>query len=241
MAKILIVEDEHDISELIKLSLLPANYEIHCVYHGLDAQKAIEEFKPDLLILDWMLPGKEGIEILKNLRENAENSETGVLMLSALDQVDHKVQGLERGADDYMAKPFSPKELLLRVKAILRRKEANNLDSPKAELAQIPCIEGASFDRNKMDFFIDKNPSYLTITEYKLLWYLFENSPKIITRDELLKEVWGYSEGVYSRTLDTHIRRVRQKLGSYAHLVQTVRGEGYQWPRSKSTTNANKL
>lgn len=153
-------------------------------------------------------------------------------MLSALDQVDNKVQGLERGADDYMAKPFSPKELLLRVQAILRRREATSSDTSESNLNQVSCADGASFDRNKMDFIIDNEPAYLTITEYKLLWYLFKKSPKIITRDELLKEVWGYSEGVYSRTLDTHIRRVRQKLGRFSHLVQTVRGEGYQWQSS---------
>jgi len=229
MAKILIIEDEEHIAELINISLLQEGYEIEIVHHGLDAQKAIAKFKPDLLVLDWMLPGKEGIDILKELRESSEYADTGVLMLSALDQIDNKIEGLERGADDYMAKPFSPKELLLRVQAILRRREASLVDNSIAAFKQVTCTQGASFDRNKMDFIIDGEPVYLTITEYKLLWYLFEKNPKIIARDELLKEVWGYSDGVYSRTLDTHIRRVRQKLGRCSNVILTVRGEGYQW------------
>ena len=229
MAKLLIIEDEEDIAKLIELSLAQANYEIKWVQHGLDAAQAIESFEPDLVVLDWMLPGKEGIDILKELRENPSANDIGVLMLSALDQIDNKVEGLERGADDYIAKPFSPKELLLRVQAILRRREASSKPKDEAVSSQIEATKGAIFDRDKMDFIIDSEPSYLTITEYKLLWYLFENSPKIITRDELLEKVWGYNTGVYSRTLDTHIRRLRQKLATYSAVVKTIRGEGYQW------------
>ena len=228
-SKILIIEDEEHIAELIKISLLQEGYEIEMVHHGLDAQKAIAKFKPDLIVLDWMLPGKEGIDILKELRECSEYADTGVMMLGALDQINNKIEGLERGADDYMAKPFSPKELLLRVQAILRRREASLVDNSMAAFKQVTSTQGASFNRNKMDFIIDGEPVYLTITEYKLLWYLFEKNPKIIARDELLKEVWGYSDGVYSRTLDTHIRRVRQKLGRCSNVILTVRGEGYQW------------
>lgn len=221
MQKILIVEDERDISDLVAFNLQRNGYEAVQTYDGIDAVEAARRERPDLIVLDLMLPGKDGFGVLKDLRRDPRTRVIPVIMLTARAQTEDRILGLEAGADDYLTKPFSPKELILRVQAILKR-----ADAPPG------AVEYASgpfrFDKNSLKFYLDGEEVDLTSTEFKLLLFLAERSGKPQDRNDLLRSVWGYSDEVHSRTLDTHMKRLRQKLGEHAGLIETVRGIGYR-------------
>ena len=183
------------------------------------AELAILE-RPDLVILDLMLPGKDGYGVFKELRRDSRSRDIPVIMLTARAQTEDRIQGLEAGADDYLTKPFSPKELMLRVQAVLKRSDG----PPGAvEVTYGPF----RFDKNSLKFYLSGQPVELTSTEFKLLLFLTERAGKAQDRNDLLRTVWGYSDEVHSRTLDTHMKRLRQKLGEHAAMVETVRGIGY--------------
>ena len=220
MQKILIVEDEPDIVELVSFNLERAGFITVTATDGIHALAQAWSEQPDLVILDLMLPGKDGFAVFKELRRDARTSKTPVIMLTARAQTEDRIKGLEAGADDYLTKPFSPKELLLRTQSVLRR----SADVPGPSLYECGPL---TFDKSSLKFFLSKNPVDLTSTEFKLLLYLSERSGTPQRREDLLRHVWGYSEDVHSRTLDTHMKRVRKKLGDYAELVETVRGVGY--------------
>jgi two-component system phosphate regulon response regulator PhoB len=173
------------------------------------------------VILDLMLPGKDGYSVFKELRRDSRTSHTPVLMLTARAQTEDRIKGLEAGADDYLTKPFSPKELVLRVNAIMRRTES---------LPGTVEVSAGPFrlDKNSMKFYLEKEEIDLTSTEFKLLLYFVERPDSTQDRNEVLRNVWGYSDEVHSRTLDTHMKRLRTKLGLHANLVETVRGIGYR-------------
>lgn len=221
MQKILIVEDERDISDLVAFNLQRNGYEAVQTYDGIDAVEVARRERPDLIVLDLMLPGKDGFGVLKDLRRDPRTRVIPVIMLTARAQTEDRILGLEAGADDYLTKPFSPKELILRVQAILKR-----ADAPPG------VVEYASgpfrFDKNSLKFYLDGEEVDLTSTEFKLLLFLAERSGKPQDRNDLLRSVWGYSDEVHSRTLDTHMKRLRQKLGEHAGLIETVRGIGYR-------------
>ena len=220
MQKILIVEDEPDVADLVAFNLDRAGYETVLAHDGLVAvDKAMAE-SPDLILLDLMLPGKDGFAVFKDLRRDSRTSDTPVIMLTARAQTGDRIQGLEAGADDYLTKPFSPKELLLRVQSVLRRTHS----PPGAVEFEFGPFR---FDKNNLKFYLQNEPVDLTTTEFKLLLYLSERAGTPQSRHDLLRHVWGYSDEVHSRTLDTHMKRVRQKLGNHAHMVETVRGVGY--------------
>jgi two-component system phosphate regulon response regulator PhoB len=220
MQKILIVEDERDIADLIGFNLERNGYAVVKAYDGISGTDTALRERPDLIILDLMLPGRDGYGVFKELRRDARTAQIPVIMLTARAQTEDRIQGLEAGADDYLTKPFSPKELMLRVSAVLKR-----ADGPPGtvEFNYGPF----RFDKNAVKFYIDGEPVDLTATEFKLLLYLCERGGKAQDRNELLRTVWGYSDEVHSRTLDTHMKRLRQKLGGYGPLVETVRGVGY--------------
>lgn len=221
MQKILIVEDERDIADLIGFNLERAGFEVLKAFDGISGAETALRERPDLVILDLMLPGKDGYGVFKDLRRDARGRDIPVIMLTARAQTEDRIQGLEAGADDYLTKPFSPKELLLRVQAVLKRAEG----SPGAvEVSHGPFL----FDKNSLKFYLDGEPVELTSTEFKLLLYLTERAGKPQDRNDLLRAVWGYSDDVHSRTLDTHMKRLRQKLGDHAAIVETVRGTGYR-------------
>jgi len=221
MHRVLVVEDEVDIADLIRFNLERAGYEVLKAHDGIaGTQIAIKE-RPDLVVLDLMLPGRDGYGVFKELRRDARTAEIPVIMLTARAQTEDRIQGLEAGADDYLTKPFSPKELVLRVNAILKR-----VDAPPGIVEYE--FGPFRFDKNSVKFYLENEPLDLTSTEFKLLLYLCERSGKTQDRNDLLRVVWGYSDEVHSRTLDTHMKRLRQKLGSHAGLIETVRGVGYQ-------------
>jgi two-component system phosphate regulon response regulator PhoB len=220
MQKILIVEDERDIADLVGFNLERAGYNVLKAHDGITgAEVAIRE-RPDLVILDLMLPGKDGYGVFKEIRRDSRSRDIPVIMLTARAQTEDRIQGLEAGADDYLTKPFSPKELMLRVQAVLKRS-----DGPPGtvEVTYGPF----RFDKNSLKFYLDGEPVELTSTEFKLLLFLTERAGKAQDRNDLLRTVWGYSDEVHSRTLDTHMKRLRQKLGDHAAMVETVRGIGY--------------
>jgi two-component system phosphate regulon response regulator PhoB len=220
MHKILIVEDEHDIAELIAFNLRRAGYEVVMAHDGIEGTMVAMRERPSLIVLDLMLPGRDGFGVFRELRRDARTVNIPVIMLTARAQTEDRIQGLEVGADDYLTKPFSPKELLLRIQAILKRS-----DGPpgSAEFSHGPF----RFDKNALKFYIDDEPVDLTSTEFKLLLFLCERAGRPQERNDLLRTVWGYSDEVHSRTLDTHMKRLRQKLGERGSWIETVRGVGY--------------
>jgi two-component system phosphate regulon response regulator PhoB len=220
MQKILIVEDERDIADLVGFNLERAGYEVLKAHDGITGAETAIQQRPDLIILDLMLPGKDGYGVFKEIRRDPRSRNIPVIMLTARAQTEDRIHGLEAGADDYLTKPFSPKELMLRVQAVLKRS-----DGPPG---QVEFSFGPfRFDKNALKFYLEGEPVELTSTEFKLLLFLTERAGKAQDRNDLLRTVWGYSDEVHSRTLDTHMKRLRQKLGEHAAMVETVRGIGY--------------
>jgi two-component system, OmpR family, phosphate regulon response regulator PhoB len=220
MQRVLIIEDERDIADLIGFNLERAGYEVSKAHDGIEGASMALHLCPDLVILDLMLPGKDGFKVFKEIRRDARTRDVPVIMLTARAQTEDRIKGLEAGADDYLTKPFSPKELMLRVQAVLKRSET----AP----GSVSFEHGPfRFDKNDLKFYLEGEPVELTSTEFKLLVFLSERAGKPQDRNDLLRTVWGYSDDVHSRTLDTHMKRLRQKLGEHAAMVETIRGIGY--------------
>ncbi|MEZ5305404.1 MAG: response regulator transcription factor, partial [Verrucomicrobiales bacterium] len=177
-----------------------------------------------LIVLDLMLPGKDGIQVFKEVRKDPRTRTTPVIMLTAKAQTADRIKGLEEGADDYVTKPFSPKELVLRVKAVLKRSHMVNA----GESGRLTSGD-FMLDKENLKLFLAGEQVDLTVTEFKLLALLMERTGHPQDRDDLLREVWGYSDQIYTRTLDTHVKRLREKLGRHADAIRTVRGVGYEF------------
>ncbi|CAN5343457.1 response regulator transcription factor [soil metagenome] len=222
MQKILVVDDEADILDLIAMNLKRQGFEVISAYDGISAVEKARSEKPDLIVLDLMLPGKDGFTVFRELRADGRSASVPVIMLTAKSELDDKIAGLELGADDYLTKPFSPRELLLRVRALLRRASKVRSDA---------TLKKGDFqlERDSLRFFLAGQPVDLTATEFKLLRLLVEAEDKVQDREHLLREVWGYNDSTMTRTLDTHIKRLREKLGPHAGHIQTVRGVGYRF------------
>jgi two-component system, OmpR family, phosphate regulon response regulator PhoB len=223
--KILIVEDDPNIAKLVEYNLEKAGFKTKAVGSGEDALAVISKEKFDLMVLDIMLPGADGLEICKKVKGNKKLSSTKVLMLTAKGEEVDKLLGFELGADDYVVKPFSPRELVLRVKAILRRNEPVTDD--------ILSYDKLSVDVNNHDVFIGSKKVVLTTMEFKLLTVLLSNKGNVQTREALLERVWDMSSEVTTRTIDTHIKRLRQKLDKYGKNIETVRNLGYRFVELK--------
>ena len=222
MHKVLIAEDEADIRQLISFNLERESYDTLLAGDGEEAVLIAYNKIQDLIILDLMLPKMDGFSVFKELRLDSRTKDIPVIMLTAKAQLDDVIAGLEMGADDYLTKPFSPKELVLRVKALLKRvktsKGSTIVKSGKIRL-----------DKNTLHCFIEDKKIDLTPTEFKLLLLLIERVGNAQNRSDLLREVWGYRETANSRTLDTHMKRLREKLGELSRCIETVRGVGYQY------------
>lgn len=222
--RIAVVEDEPDIAEIIAYNLGREGFEVKHAEHGTEGLKLIKEWRPDMAILDIMLPGMDGVEICRNIRQAERIRDMPIIMLSAKDDEIDVVLGLRMGADDYITKPFSPRELLERVKAILRRRRINDEDT-QTQLVYGPL----SIDQERHEVKLDGQLVELTATEFKILSCLIERPGRVFKRDDLLARVLGDDAIVIDRTIDVHIRSIRKKLGEQRELIETVRGVGYRF------------
>ena len=222
--KILIVDDESAIRDMLRVALEMADYECLEASNAQDAHALIVDEKPDLILLDWMMPGTSGIELARRLKRDEVTSAIPIIMLTAKGEEDNKIQGLEVGADDYITKPFSPRELVARLKAVLRRAGPNVSGLPIT--VQGLCLDPSSHRVTINEHSVDMGP-----TEYRLLEFFLTHQERAYTRGQLLDHVWGGNVYVEERTVDVHIRRLRKALSidDHENLVQTVRGTGYRF------------
>lgn len=222
-ANILIVEDESPILELLALNISQAGYNPLRAISAEHAEKLISEALPDIILLDWMLPGMSGIDFAKKLRSNALTKAIPIIMLTARSDELDKVKGLEVGADDYITKPFSPRELNARIKAVLRRKAPELTED-------LLTINGLELDPVSHRVTGNNKPLEMGPTEFRLLHFLMSNPERVYSRSQLLDKVWGSQIFIEDRTVDVHIRRLRNILAQSQHenLIQTVRGSGYR-------------
>jgi two-component system phosphate regulon response regulator PhoB len=221
--RVLIVEDEKDVREMLRLNLKMGGFDVLEAQNGAEGLAIAKAELPSVVILDLMMPEMSGMEVCRALRRNPATSRIPILMLTAKSTEGDKVAGLEVGADDYVTKPFSPRELLLRVRAVARRQPDQGVSKPAPVKAG-----GIELDRSSMTATIGSKKLVLTSTEYRLLDLLVRRAGTILSREVLLSEVWGYQANLDTRTVDTHVRRLRDKLGKAGAVIQTVRGSGYR-------------
>jgi len=224
MASVLVVDDEPDIREVIRFALEGAGFRVYEAGHADEARKLLGAESPDLLLLDWMLPGRSGLELAQKLKQSAATHATPIIMVSAKYEEEDRVKGLDTGADDYITKPFSPRELVARVKAVLRRVKPSG-PGDRIEISGL-CIDNVSHRVSANDKRIDIAP-----TEYRLLHFLMTHSDRAFSRTQLLDQVWGDQVYVEERTVDVHVRRLRKALEATKrdYMLQTVRGMGYRF------------
>lgn len=221
--KILIVDDEAPIREMIAITLEMADYECVEAENTRQAHEIMLDGLPDLLLLDWMLPGMNGIDFARRLKKDDFTSDLPIIMLTAKGEEDNKIFGLEAGADDYITKPFSPRELTARIKAVLRRTTPKGVENPIE-------VSGLLLDPVCHRVLSHNSPVEIGPTEYRLLQFFMTHQERAYSRSQLLDQVWGGNVYVEERTVDVHIRRLRKALGKgHDHLIQTVRGTGYRF------------
>lgn len=220
---VLVVDDEQDVLDLVVYNLQKAGYKTQTARDGATALQKARELQPSLIVLDLMLPQMDGTEICKRLKAEPKTAAIPIIMLTAKAEEVDRVVGLELGADDYVTKPFSPREVLLRVKSILRRTRG------EAKPTEVLKHGDLIVDTAKHEVSVKNKVIELTATEFKLLAMLMERRGRVQSRDRLLTDVWGYEGDVDTRTVDTHVRRLREKLGKVADLIETVRGVGYRF------------
>ncbi|TXR51483.1 phosphate regulon transcriptional regulator PhoB [Reinekea thalattae] len=220
---ILIVDDEAAIREVIAAALEMAGYHTIEAANGQDAHGLVVDQKPDLILLDWMMPHVSGVELARRLKRDPLTAEIPIIMLTAKGEEDHKIAGLEAGADDYITKPFSPRELVARLKAVLRRSTPAGIDAPID-------VNGLRLDPNSHRVTAHSAELSMGPTEFRLLQFFMSHPERAYTRSQLLDQVWGGNVYVDERTVDVHIRRLRKALGDeFKPLIQTVRGTGYRF------------
>jgi two-component system phosphate regulon response regulator PhoB len=224
MSRILVVEDEQDLQQVLDYNLRQGGYEVTATQLGVEGLKLAREQKPDLVLLDLMLPDLSGTEVCKQLKENPATRGTPVIMLTARGEEIDRVVGFELGADDYVVKPFSVRELMLRIQAILRRgrTEERGVDAT-VEFGKL------KIDRGAHRIWVDGVEVELTALEFKLLVTLYDRRNRVQTRSALLDDVWGIQADITTRTVDTHVKRLREKLEAARDYVETVRGVGYRF------------
>ena len=226
-ARILIIEDEPDIRKTIDYNLSKESFEVFQASSIAEGEKSILDNPPDAIILDLMLPDGSGLTLCRDIKSDSATSHIPIILLTAkADEVD-RVIGFELGADDYVTKPFSVRELILRVKAILKRQPAESIASSDSLIN----FGGLSLNLDAHQVFINGAETSFTALEFRLLKHLIDRRGRVQTRDQLLQEVWGYSAEITTRTVDTHIKRLREKLGSVGEYIQTIRGVGYRFSK----------
>ena len=219
---ILVVDDEADVHDLVRYHLIRAGFEVDVAASGTAALLAARQRRPDAIVLDIMLPQMSGTEVLQKLKLEIDTAQIPVLMLTAKGLLSERIAGLELGVDDYITKPFSPRELVLRVQNLLRRIRETRT-SITVE------VDGFCLDKSNFEITVQGKRLDLTTTEFKLLATLVERRGRTLSRETLLQDVWGYENAIDTRTVDTHVRRLREKLGGAASRIVTVRGEGYRF------------
>ncbi|NLK27768.1 MAG: response regulator transcription factor [Clostridiales bacterium] len=227
MERIYIIEDDESIRELLKVALEGFGYQIMAYESAEPALEAMKVNKPDMAVFDIMLPGMDGLTAIKLIREDSKLKHIPIICLTAKDKELDKVVGLDAGADDYITKPFGVLELAARIRSLLRRANKTNSDD-------IIKMKSLTINPQTREIINDNKPVELTYKEYELLLYLVENSSRVVSRDELLNQIWGYDYDGESRTLDIHIRTLRQKLGPIGtECIKTVRSVGYRFIKSE--------
>jgi len=226
---ILIVDDEKPIRDMLRIALEMADYTCLEAENAQQAHSLVVDQKPSLILLDWMMPGTSGIELARRLKRDELTRAIPVIMLTAKGEEDHKIQGLDIGADDYISKPFSPRELVARLKAVLRRTYP---DADKQEIT----VAGLHLDASSQRVSINGQPADMGPTEYRLLAFFMSHQERAYSRGQLLDHVWGGNVYVEERTVDVHIRRLRKalSLGDHDRFIQTVRGTGYRFSSKMS-------
>jgi two-component system phosphate regulon response regulator PhoB len=235
--RVLVIEDEADIRDLLSYNLQSGGYQVRSVETGQLGLVAVDEFEPDVVLLDLMLPDVSGTEVCRRIRSRTETAQPAIIMLTAKGEEIDRVVGFEVGADDYVVKPFSVRELLLRVNAVLRGR--SGLPAVVNDKRTAPVVPVTKSRRKyavgplKVDVdghyvYVKQNEIHVSAIEMRLLVYLIEHRGRVRSREDLLEDVWGYKPGVSTRTVDTHVKRLRDKLGSAGVLIETVRGTGYR-------------
>ena len=223
-ARVLVVDDEPDITALVAYHLAKAGYRVSTAASGVEALNAVREERPDLVVLDLMLPGRSGFDVLSELRNRPETKDVGVVLLTAKKDEPDRIKGLSLGADDYLAKPFSPQELVLRVGAVLRR-----LTAPAVSAGGVLAAGPVRLDVAAHKAEVEGEPVDLTATEFRLLRLLIEREGRVQDRTQLLETVWRAQPDIQTRTVDMHVQRLRTKLGRAGPCIETVRGVGYRF------------
>jgi two-component system phosphate regulon response regulator PhoB len=221
-SKILIIDDESDVVDLIAMNLKSAGFDVLTANNGVAGLQRAKADLPALIVLDLMLPQMSGLEVCKVLKKDPLTARIPIIMLTAKSEEVDRIVGLELGADDYVPKPFSPRELVLRIQSVIRR--AKN----SGEVSEILKIGDITLDHARHEVTIKGQPVVLTAIEFKLLAILMERKGRVQSRDRLLNDVWGYESVIDTRTVDTHVRRLREKMGKAAGYIETVRGVGYR-------------
>jgi len=219
---VLVIEDESDVVDLLRYNLNKAGFSVLIAYDGLAGLEMARRSRPEIVVLDLMLPKMDGYSVCKALKRDADTELLPIVMLTARGEMSERVRGLEIGADDYVTKPFSPRELVLRIQSLLRRSRSN-------VPGEVIGLGDFHLDKNKFDVRLEGRRLDLTTTEFKLLTVLIERRGRTQSRETLLYDVWGYQNPIDTRTVDTHIRRLREKLGRHSARLETVRGEGYRF------------
>ena len=224
MHRILVVDDESDVTELLEYKLEQEGYRVATLNDPLACIAKVREFEPDLMLLDIMMPELSGIQLCRIVRADPSMKDIPVIFLSARGEVEDRIKGLEAGAEDYVSKPFNTNELLLRISKMLKRSGAPSEPAGQSRIE----IAGVVIDEDLHQLTVDGENVVLTATEFRLLKLLMERKGRVQSRDHLLVNVWHYDTDIETRTVDTHVRRVREKLGQHAHIIETVRGVGYR-------------
>ena len=224
MHRVLVVDDESDVTELLQYRLEQEGYRVATLNDPLGFVVKVREFEPDLMLLDIMMPELSGIQLCRIARADPTIKHIPIIFLSARGEVEDRIKGLEAGAEDYVSKPFNTNELLLRISKMLKRSGAPSEPAGQSRIE----IAGVAIDEDLHQLTVDGENVVLTATEFRLLKLLMERKGRVQSRDHLLVNVWHYDTDIETRTVDTHVRRVREKLGQHAHMIETVRGVGYR-------------
>lgn len=229
MTRILVIEDEQDLQKILDYNLRKAGHDVVQALRGDDGLEEARRTRPDLILLDLMLPDLQGTELCKILKSSAETKDIPVIMLTAKGEEIDRVLGFELGVEDYVVKPFSVRELILRIQVVLRRKGP----SPDQAIVHFGCLH---IDPEAHRAWVDDEEVRLTTTEFRLLLTLYERRNRVQTRITLLEDVWGMNAEAETRTVDTHVKRLREKLGKAESYIETVRGTGYRFIRNPPET-----
>ncbi len=227
--KILAIEDDRDIAELLEFNLQQEKFNVTICENGKAGLVMAQEMNPELIILDLMLPDMDGLEVCRNLKTTEKTKHIPIIMLTAKSEEVDRIVGFEVGADDYITKPFSTRELILRVRAILRRAGSARKNEEVNKIFQFGIL---TVDPQKFKVSVGNSDIKMTALEFRLLQYLYQSQGRVASRDMLLDQVWGYDAILTTRTVDTHIKRLREKLGDAGAYIETVRGVGYRFRES---------